>query len=171
MTGIGSPPGHHPVVSRALAINVAVLLSIIMVACDAESALTSPVTTPADTTPAVVTTTTIANATSASTTTIVAVDAAPDELSGTWTTQVGSNEVALTLRGDRYTITRGSASGSGMISVVGDQITFSGSSLCSGVGTYTWSVDGETLTFEASDPMDPCSGRTSVLLGVVFTKG
>ncbi|MEX2624713.1 MAG: hypothetical protein WD651_13425 [Acidimicrobiia bacterium] len=100
---------------------------------------------------------------------LVIVDGAPEELSGTWTTQVGSVQVALTLEGDRYSITRGSASGSGMISVVGDQITFSGSSLCSGVGTYTWSVDGETLAFEASDPMDPCSGRTSVLLGVVFT--
>ena len=169
----GLPLRHDPVVSRILSIKVAVLLAIFMVACDGESGRTStsPVTsTPTTTTLAVVTTTTIAVTTSASTTTIVAVDAAPEELSGTWTTQVGPDQVALTLTGDRYTITRGPASGSGMISVVGDQITFSGSSLCSGVGTYTWSVDGETLAFEASDPMDPCSGRTSVLLGVVFTR-
>jgi hypothetical protein len=163
------PLRHDPVVSRSLSIKVAVLLTIVMVACDGGSGPTTPVTSSStSTTLAVVTTTTIAT-TLASTTTTVAVDGAPAELSGTWTTQVGSDQVALTLQADRYTITRGSASGSGMISVVGDQITFSGSSLCSGVGTYTWSVDGNTLAFEASDPRDPCSGRTSVLLGVVFT--
>ena len=77
--------------------------------------------------------------------------------------------VTLTLNGNSYTISRGSAAGGGRISVEGDIIVFSGSSLCSGVGTYRWTIDGNTLILEVTEAGDPCSGRRPVLDGVVYS--
>lgn len=105
------------------------------------------------------------------TTTTAAADAAPPEMEGVWRTDLGNNDrVQLNLRGNDYIITRGPNSGSGDISVDGDLITFSGSTLCSGVGTYQWTVEGDSLTFTADDSGDPCSGRRPVLDGVTYTR-
>lgn len=92
-------------------------------------------------------------------------------MEGTWRTDLGDGDrVTLSLRGTTYTITRGANSGNGDISVEGDTIVFSGSNLCDGVGTYQWSVEGESLTFSAADPGDPCSGRRPVLDGVTYNR-
>ena len=80
------------------------------------------------------------------------------------------DHVQLSLRGIVYRIYRGGDSASGTISVVGDEITFSGSSLCDGVGTYTWLIEGESLTFTAAEPADPCGGRLPVLDGVTYSR-
>ncbi|HEY3428193.1 MAG TPA: hypothetical protein VGK83_05945 [Acidimicrobiia bacterium] len=115
-------------------------------------------------------TTTEAPATTATSTTAAA-DAAPPELEGTWRTDLGNGDrVALTLRRTSYQISRGGNSGSGAISVEGDTIVFSGSTLCDGVGTYQWSIEGEALTFTAADAGDPCGGRRPVLDGVTYTR-
>ena len=67
----------------------------------------------------------------------------------------------LTLRDNGYRIQRGSALGSGHVSVDGDEITFSGSNLCGGIGRYTWDIVEERLDFTEID--EPCSGRREVL--------
>jgi hypothetical protein len=146
-------------------------LLLAMTACATALPDTS-VTTPAAAT-TIVTATTEAPATTAepTTSTTAAADAAPPELEGTWRTDLGnSDRVALTLRGTSYQISRGGNSGTGDISVEGDTIVFSGSSLCDGVGTYQWSIEGEALTFTAGDAGDPCGGRRPVLDGVTYTR-
>lgn len=147
-------------------------LLLVMTAC-ATAAPDTSVTTTAPAATTIVTTTTEASATTAepTTSTTAAADAAPPELEGTWRTYLGnSDRVALTLRGTSYQISRGGNSGTGDISVEGDTIVFSGSSLCDGVGTYQWSIGGEALTFTAGDAGDPCGGRRPVLDGVTYTR-
>ncbi len=92
---------------------------------------------------------------------------APTELVGVWTTTVIGEAVSLVIEPGTYRILRGGQSGSGLIDVVDDEITFHSSSLCSGSGSYIWTVDGGRLTFTAVDT-DPCGGRASVLLDVIY---
>lgn len=94
-------------------------------------------------------------------------DAAPPELAGRWRRSLQGEPIVLTLDGTGYHIQRGAAGGSGRISVDGDQIEFSGSNLCSGSGTYTWSFENERLRF-TEIVADPCDGRTIVLLRATF---
>jgi len=93
--------------------------------------------------------------------------AAPPELAGQWRRNVQGQEVTLTLDGGGYHIQRGPASGSGRISVDGDEIEFFGSGLCNGSGTYTWAFEDGRLRF-TEIVADPCDGRTSVLLRGTF---
>ena len=90
-----------------------------------------------------------------------AADAVPEELAGTWRRNVDGEMVLLTLRDNGYRIQRGSQLGSGSVSVEGDEIMFSGSNLCDGIGRYTWEFVEERLDFTEID--EPCSGRAEVL--------
>jgi hypothetical protein len=95
---------------------------------------------------------------------------APDELVGSWTTTIVLDEtVVLAIEPGAYRIVRGGNSGSGLIDVVGDEITFHSSNLCSGMGTYLWAVEGGQLTFTAVGD-DPCDGRSLVLLDVTYER-
>lgn len=75
--------------------------------------------------------------------------------------------VVLTLDGNGYHIQRGPESGGGRISVSGTTITFSGSTLCPGVGTYTWSIPEGRLRLEIVE--DPCDGRVPALARGTFS--
>ena len=92
---------------------------------------------------------------------------APTELVGVWTTTVIGEAVTLVIEPGTYRILRGGQSGSGLIDVVDDEITFHASSLCSGSGNYIWTVDGGRLTFTAIET-DPCGGRATVLVDVIY---
>lgn len=95
---------------------------------------------------------------------------APAELVGSWVTQLDSGDkLTLTLTDKSYRLTRGPNSGSGRISVRGGEIEFSLSNLCDGTGTYRWSINGDSLTFTAFGPADPCGG-TRVLDGQVYVR-
>ncbi len=69
-----------------------------------------------------------------------------------------------------YRIFRGGNAANAAISVVGDEITISGSSRCDGVGTYPWLIEEGSLTFIAAEPSDPCDGRRPVLGGVTCSR-
>lgn len=119
-----------------------------------------------------VTTTMAPPTTMATATTTIAPDAAPPELSGIWETEFADGEtLRLDLRGRSYTasVVGDPQGGSGKISVEGDTIEFSGSISCLGDpgSTYTWTIEGETLTFALVDE-DPC-GRKAFLDGSTFT--
>lgn len=93
---------------------------------------------------------------------------APDELIGAWTTTIVLGEtVVLTIEPGEYRIVRGGNSGSGLIDVIGNEIAFHSSGLCSGTGTYLWAVEDGLLTFTAVGD-DPCDGRSLVLLDVTY---
>jgi hypothetical protein len=74
--------------------------------------------------------------------------------------------VILTLDGTGYRIQRGAESGTGSISVDGDEVEFYGSNMCDGRGTYTWSLEDGRLRF-TEVVHDPCD-RTNVLLRGTF---
>lgn len=93
-------------------------------------------------------------------------DAAPPELAGTWRRNLAGVEILLTFQDTGYLIRRGGNMGSGAISVDGDQIAFSGSSLCDGVGTYTWELDQGRLRL--TEVEEPCTGRSDALLFGTF---
>lgn len=78
----------------------------------------------------------------------------------------------MTLDGNQYIVNRGPNTVPGKISVDGDQIRFFGTERihCDGEGVYKWSIEDETLTFTALEPLDPCSNRRQVLDGVSFTR-
>ncbi|MGI9044317.1 MAG: hypothetical protein ACR2GK_09375 [Gemmatimonadaceae bacterium] len=56
-----------------------------------------------------------------------------------------------------------------MITVAGDRIDFSGSSVCTGTGAYRWSSPGSSLAFSALTA-DACPGRSEVLAGYTYNK-
>jgi len=94
---------------------------------------------------------------------------APAELQGRWQTVINDNDKpVLTITDFKYTIER-LGIGTGAIEVHGDEIAFFGSSLCSGTGTYRWSIDGGTLTLKAIDT-DPCANRADAILNRPFTR-
>ena len=145
-------------------------LPLTTTACDTPSAEPSVTTVTTTVTTAV---TTAAPATTGAPTTPPTTQGGslPSEMEGVWRTDPGdADRVTLTLADTAYRIDRGPNSGNGDISVDGDRIVFSGSSLCGGAGTYRWSVEGDSLTFSLEDSGDPCSGRTSVLDGVTYTR-
>ena len=98
-------------------------------------------------------------------------DPAPPELIGEWHTAVTNGEqVTLRLQETLYGITRGAGVGSGKLVVQGGEITFFGSQLCEGTGTYRWSLADGALTFTPVGP-DACGGRSLVLDGFTYTGG
>ncbi len=92
----------------------------------------------------------------------------PAEIAGTWRRSVGGQTVDLSLQVG-YTIQRGGGRGSGRVTIDGNDIEFHSSSLCEGSGTYTWVVEGDTLTFTMVGT-DPCSGRSEVLVPGSFQR-
>jgi hypothetical protein len=93
-------------------------------------------------------------------------NAAPAELAGTWRRNLAGVEILLTLEDTGYLIRRGGNMGSGAISVDGDHIAFSGSSLCDGVGTYAWEIDEGRLRLTEIE--EPCTGRSEALVRGTF---
>lgn len=93
-----------------------------------------------------------------------------EALWGEWRTTISpGDDVTLTLRDGAYTIRRGPARGSGRVEATTAEALFSGSDLCDGTGTYTWTVQGETLSF-VSVSKDACGGRSEVLDGKTYHK-
>lgn len=82
---------------------------------------------------------------------------------------MGGVTVDLTLQVG-YTIQQSPGErGSGQVTVEGDAIEFYGSNLCEGSGDYTWTVEGDVLTFTMIGT-DPCSGRSDVLVPGSFRR-
>jgi hypothetical protein len=98
-------------------------------------------------------------------------DAAPAELKGRWTTEMGpGDEVLLIINDTGYSIDRSGFAASGHISVTGDQIAFSRVQSCAGTGTYQWAIDASgVLTFTPVGDPDPCP-RVGVLKGQAYTR-
>ena len=94
--------------------------------------------------------------------------AAPQELEGVWLRDEGNQGVTrLVLRGNSYSFPQ--APEGGRISVDGDLIEFSNGTYCDFVGTYRWSIQGETLTFTPVEP-DQCLPRQGMLIFGPFTR-
>jgi len=94
---------------------------------------------------------------------------APPELQGRWRTVINdSDKPVLTITDFKYTIER-LGMGTGSIEVTGNSIAFFGSNLCSGRGTYTWSIDAGTLTLAPVGP-DPCANRADAIRNRPFTR-
>jgi hypothetical protein len=98
------------------------------------------------------------------TTTAPVEGAAPPELEGVWSTDLGGTQGInrLIIRGTTYNLTYAGVGGS--ISVDGDLIEFSDNGFC-GVGVYRWLIEGDTLTFTAVEPPVDCSERRGFLVG------
>jgi hypothetical protein len=148
---------------------VCLLLVVLASAC-ATATEEVTTTTVAVTTTIATTSTAAETTTTARPTTTLAPDAAPPELAGSWNTEIAGVPVTLRLNSTSYSIRRGDAMGSGSISVTGDQIAFSRSDLCEGTGVYSWTVEANTLTFVQEDPPDPCTGRSSVLIDIAYSR-
>ncbi len=101
----------------------------------------------------------------AATTTAPVEDAAPPELEGVWSTDLGGTLGInrLIIRGTTYNLSY--AGVGGQISVDGDLIEFSDNGLCSVTGVYRWLVEGDTLAFTAVEPPVDCSERRGFLVG------
>lgn len=158
------------VTRSAWATKVLAPLLTALAACAAQPAATTVADTP--TTLSQVSTT-IVPTTEAPTTTL-APDAAPPEMSGRWRAELEGFEppmdrVSLSLTDTNYAVSWGPESQGGTISVTADMITFS-MYVCEGVWTYRWVVEGDTLTFTALEPIDPCTRRV-FLDGVAYVRG
>ena len=96
--------------------------------------------------------------------------AAPPELRGAWKTTLDNSAqelVTLTFSQTGYQLDREQLV-FGVIAVDANQITFSQSNLCDGVGTYTWSLDAGSLQFASVVP-DECPGRAQAIDGQTYT--
>jgi hypothetical protein len=136
--------------------------------CANAGSVTSTTTTEQPTTIAEVTITAVP-------TTTMAPGSAPPEMTGQWRTDLNTGDlqfdrVSVSFDGTGYSVSRGPNSAGGKILVEGDRITFSNASVCDGIGVYQWSVDGGTLTLTMLDPPDPCSGRSEIFDGVVYSR-
>ena len=97
-------------------------------------------------------------------------DVAPAELQGKWQAELAADDVVvLTIGQTGYSINRYGASHPGHLSVTGHTIVFSRVSDCAGDGTWTWSIAGGVLTFEATAAPDPCP-RYELLKGVSYRR-
>jgi len=138
-------------------------LLLSLVACSGQAG--APTSTPSAT--AAIATTPIAEPTSKPTSSPRT--PAPTELQGTWRTVINdADKPALTITDFKYTIER-LGIGTGAVEVNGDQISFFGSNLCPGRGTYSWSIANGTLTLESVAP-DPCANRADAIRGRPFTR-
>jgi hypothetical protein len=100
----------------------------------------------------------------------VPADAAPLELQGKWEAALAADDVvALTIGQNSYSIYRYGQSHPGRLSVAGHTIVFSRATGCAGDGTWTWSIAGGVLTFQATAAPDPCP-RYEVLKGVSYRR-
>lgn len=94
----------------------------------------------------------------------------PDEIIGKWHSELSTDDLPIDLE-----IKQGSYSlfhlsmARGRLEVDGDGLVFSHGSLCTGVGRYSWSVEGNELTFQSMAP-DECPGRAAGLDGITFTR-
>jgi hypothetical protein len=94
----------------------------------------------------------------------------PAEIIGKWESELSTEDLPIDLE-----IKQGSYSlfhlsmARGRLAVDGDRLVFSNSTLCTGTGRYRWSVEGNELTFESTEP-DECPGRAAGLDGIVFTR-
>ncbi len=85
-------------------------------------------------------------------------------------TLAGENQpVTLILEARNYTIARGQNRAYGAAGVLGNQLVFLQSNLCSGTGAYTWTLTDNSLRFTMIG--DPCPGRSEVLHGATYIKG
>lgn len=101
--------------------------------------------------------------------TTMAEGAAPPEIQGIWTIDLG-NDIEATMSLSDSTYSFHSSPEAGRISVEGDVIEFLGGGLCREAGAYRWSLEGDTLTFTAVEPLDPCPERKGLLDGKVYTR-
>ena len=83
----------------------------------------------------------------------------PGELAGVWCLPLSDGNFQCLLLADSrfrfFVNNRSSGSASGHVSVSGDTITFYSSNVCTGTGTYQWSLSAGGLTFIQLTP-DPC---------------
>ncbi len=77
--------------------------------------------------------------------------------------------VTLILEARNYTITRGQNQAYGAAGVLGNQIEFSQSTACNGIGVYTWTLTDNSLRFIRIS--EACPGRGEVLNGATYIKG
>jgi hypothetical protein len=79
-----------------------------------------------------------------------------------------ADKPVLTITDFKYTIER-LGIGTGAVAVDGDQISFFGSNLCAGRGSYGWSIESGTLTLRPVDA-DPCPNRSDAIANRPFTR-
>jgi hypothetical protein len=109
-------------------------------------------------------------ATVSGTTTSAGADAPPPELQGVWHAERSGDRVDLNIRGTLYFINHGAFGASGTASVEGEIIRFESGSVCDGVGTYRWTIEGDTLTFAVTEAGEPCDGRLEAFDGVRYER-
>lgn len=97
--------------------------------------------------------------------------ASPAAIQGSWVTTLSgtAERVTLTLGATSYQISRPPNQAEGTISVSGDRIEFSGSTVCAGTGPYRWTLTGNSLTFTAIGA-DACPGRSEVIAGYTYSR-
>lgn len=91
----------------------------------------------------------------------------PAALLGTWQADFGAGDVAILRIKDRaYSIVR-EGSATGRLEPDNGALLFSHSDLCTGVGRYAWTLEGDALHLE-SIGTDECPGREKSLDGVTY---
>ena len=105
-------------------------------------------------------------------------NSAPPELLGSWELMLvgaqdedpsATEQVTLDIAEHSYRVHRGPILVGGKITVRGDEIEFSHSTLCEGRGTYRWTLAPGSLTFTPIQE-DECHGRAEYLDDQTFTK-
>jgi hypothetical protein len=99
----------------------------------------------------------------------------PDELQGTWLTDLGGGPARLYIRGDRYIVSAG-GSAQGDVAVDGSVIAFFNANGAScppdpadDVGRYRWKIsDGKLRLKQLGD--DPCAGRIAIMTNGPFER-